>query len=129
MLTEMAVCIVILISIFTFDFKTQEYTEKTIEDTTSKLETLREELTKEDKDNEKLLKDMEKIYNEWLGYHEKLAYFIEHDELEKAETDMVALKGSVNVKEYEMAVSELDKSVYVLQHIEDKYKFELVNIF
>ena len=122
-------CIVILISIFTFDFKTQEYTEKTIEDTTSKLETLREELTKEDKDNEKLLKDMEKIYNEWLGYHEKLAYFIEHDELEKAETDMVALKGSVNVKEYEMAVSELDKSVYVLQHIEDKYKFELVNIF
>ena len=72
---------------------------------------------------------MEKIYNEWLGYHEKLAYFIEHDELEKAETDMVALKGSVNVKEYEMAVSELDKSVYVLQHIEDKYKFELVNIF
>ena len=129
MLKEMAVCIVILISIFTFDFKTQEYTEKTIEDTTSKLETLREELTKEDKDNEKLLKDMEKIYNEWIGYHEKLAYFIEHDELEKAETDMVALKGSVNVKEYEMAVSELDKSVYVLQHIEDKYKFELVNIF
>lgn len=129
MLKEMAVCIVILISIFTFDFKTQEYTEKTIEDTTSKLETLREELTKEDKDNEKLLKDMEKIYNEWLGYHEKLAYFIEHDELEKAETDMVALKGSINVKEYEMAVSELDKSVYVLQHIEDKYKFELVNIF
>ena len=129
MLKEMAVCIVILISIFTFDFKTQEYTEKTIEDTTSKLETLREELIKEDKDNEKLLKDMEKIYNEWLGYHEKLAYFIEHDELEKAETDMVALKGSVNVKEYEMAVSELDKSVYVLQHIEDKYKFELVNIF
>lgn len=129
MLKEMAVCVVILISIFTFDFKTQEYTEKTIEDTTSKLETLREELIKEDKDNEKLLKDMEKIYNEWLGYHEKLAYFIEHDELEKAETDMVALKGSINVKEYEMAVSELDKSVYVLQHIEDKYKFELVNIF
>lgn len=129
MFKEMAVCVVILISIFTFDFKTQEYTEKTIEDTTSKLETLREELIKEDKDNEKLLKDMEKIYNEWLGYHEKLAYFIEHDELEKAETDMVALKGSVNVKEYEMAVSELDKSVYVLQHIEDKYKFELVNIF
>ena len=54
---------------------------------------------------------------------------IKNDELEKAETDMVALKGSVNVKEYEMAVSELDKSVYVLQHIEDKYKFELVNIF
>lgn len=129
MLKEMAVCVVILISIFTFDFKTQEYTEKTIEDTTNKLETLREELIKEDKDNEKLLKDMEKIYNEWLGYHEKLAYFIEHDELEKAETDMVALKGSINVKEYEMAVSELDKSVYVLQHIEDKYKFELVNIF
>lgn len=129
MLKEMAVCVVILISIFTFDFKTQKYTEKTIEDTTSKLETLRQELTKEEKDNDKLCNDIDNIYNEWLGYHEKLAYFIEHDELEKAETDMVALKGSIDVKEYEMAVSELDKSVYVLQHIEDKYKFELVNIF
>lgn len=129
MLKEMAVCVVILISIFTFDFKTQKYTEKTIEDTTSKLETLRQELTKEEKDNDKLCNDIDNIYNEWLGYHEKLAYFIEHDELEKAETDMVALKGSIDVKEYEMAVNELDKSVYVLRHIEDKYKFELVNIF
>lgn len=129
MFKEMAVCIVILISIFTLDFKTQNYTEKIVQQTTSKLQNLREEILKGDKQDEEILNNMEEIYDQWMEFHNKLAFYIEHDELEKVETDMVSLRGNIEVKEYDMAISELDKSVFVLQHIEDKYKFNLENVF
>ena len=129
MFKEMAVCIAILISIFTLDFKTQNYTEKIVQQTTSKLQNLREEILKGDKQDEEILNNMEEIYDQWMEFHNKLAFYIEHDELEKVETDMVSLRGNIEVKEYDMAISELDKSVFVLQHIEDKYKFNLENVF
>ena len=129
MFKESIVCIVILISIFTLDFKTQNYTEKTVQETTESLEELREELIKEEKNQGELSKNIDEIYNKWMEFHDKLAYYIEHDELEKVETDMVSLKGSIEVEEYELAVSELDKSKFVLEHIQDKYKFNLENIF
>ena len=61
--------------------------------------------------------------------HDKLAYFIEHDELEKVETDLVSIKSYIETQEYEQAVGELDKGAFVLKHIEDKYAFNLQNIF
>ena len=129
MYKEIVICIVIVVSIFALDNTTQSYTEKSVRETTTRLEELREELIKSDKDNEKLSEDIEKIYNDWMGFHDKLAYYIEHDELEKVETDLVALRGNIEVKEYENAVSELDKSIFVLEHIQDKYKFNFENIF
>ena len=58
-----------------------------------------------------------------------MAIYIEHDELEKVKTDMVALEGFIEVEDYETGINELNKSVYVLQHISDKYSFSLVNVF
>ena len=129
MIKEIVVCLVIIISIFTLDSKTQSYTQKSVEESTTKLEKLRENLIAEEKNQEELLKSAEDIYNSWMEFHDRLAYYIEHDELEKVETDIVALKGSIEVEEYEIAVSELDKSIFMLEHIQDKYKFNLDNIF
>ncbi len=129
MIKEIVVCLVIIVSIFTLDSKTQSYTQKSVEESTTKLEKLRENLIAEEKDQEELLKSAEDIYNSWMEFHDILAYYIEHDELEKVETDIVALKGSIEVEEYEIAVSELDKSIFMLEHIQDKYKFNLDNIF
>ncbi len=65
----------------------------------------------------------------WERRHDKLAYFIEHDELEKVKTDLTALNSFIETKEYAEAISELDKCVFVLKHIEDKYAFNLQNVF
>ena len=58
-----------------------------------------------------------------------MAYFIEHDELEKVDTNITALKSFIETNEYAEAISELDKSVFVLRHIEEKYAFSLENVF
>lgn len=127
MLKESITCIIIVITIFIFDNRTQAYTQQSVESTTNRLESLRDELLKHEKQNTQI--DINEIYNQWMEFHNKLAFYIEHDELEKVETEMVGLKGNIEVEEYEIAVSKLDKCIFILQHIADKYKFSIDNIF
>lgn len=127
MLKETIICIIIVIAIIFGDKTTQNYTTESVSTLSSGLMALREEFNQNNK--EKMQNDMENIYQQWEQRHDKLAYFIEHDELEKVETEFVAIKSYIETDEYEEAISELDKSVFILRHIEDKYAFNLENVF
>ena len=83
----------------------------------------------EEEVNENIKNKKEEMKKEWENRYDKLAYFIEHDELEKVKTDLTALNSFIETKEYAEAISELDKCVFVLKHIEDKYAFNLQNVF
>lgn len=129
MLKETIICIVIVLSIIFGDKTTQNYTTESVSTLSSGLMALREGIVQNNKEKEKIQNDMESIYQQWEQRHDKLAYFIEHDELEKVETEFVAIKSYIETDEYEEAISELDKSVFILKHIEDKYAFNLENVF
>lgn len=129
MYKEIIACIIIITSILILDNRTQSYTENSVLETTNQLEVLRQEIKNQESNEEKLKKDMDEIYNKWMGFHDKLAFYIEHDELEKIETELTALKGDIEVKKYDDAITQLDKSIFILKHIKDKYKFNLDNIF
>ena len=105
----------------------QNYTKYSVEVMTGKLEILRENLLK--KDEEAILNNMQDINNNWEDIQYKLSFFIEHNEIEKVKTNLVALEGDIQVKQYDVSISELNKSIFVLEHISDKYAFNLVNIF
>ena len=82
---------------------------------------------------EKLLEKEEEKIDEldknWKHKHDKLAYYIEHDELEKVETGLTGLKASLAVEDYEAGVVELEKAIYLLEHIKEKQVFSFINIF
>ncbi len=129
MLKETIICIIIVIAIFFGDNATQSYTKETVSNLSNGLTSLRENLIQENVEKEKVQKEINNIYKQWEERHDKLAYFIEHDELEKVETEFVAIKGYIETEDYEESISELDKSVFILEHIEDKYAFNLQNVF
>ncbi len=129
MLKETIICIIIVIGIIFGNNVTQNYTKESVSELSSELMTLRENMTQKEVDNEKVKSEIEEIYQKWEERHDKLAYFIEHDELEKVETELIAIKSYLETKDYEESISELDKSVFILKHIEDKYAFNLQNIF
>ncbi len=124
---ELIICIVLVILIIIGDIITQNYTKNTVNYLTGELKNLGQSLS--DKDDNKADEEINKIDNKWKNVHDKLAYYIEHDELEKVETNFTACKSLAKNGEYEQAISELEKTVYVLDHITDKYSFNLVNIF
>ena len=131
MLKEFIFCFLILIIILFGNNQTQNYTKESVKNISEQLTQLRQNLiNKYDKiDEEKAKKEMENIEKEWENRHDKLAYFIEHDELEKVETNITALKSYIETKKYEESISELDKAEFLLKHIQDKYAFNLENIF
>ena len=81
--------------------------------------------------------NVEKIKKEIREYEEKngkmpkekLAYYIEHDELEKVETQIYAIKGFCEVEKYDEILPEAEKCSFILKHIEEKTKLSVKNIF
>lgn len=129
MYKEWIICFIVIFSVITVDIITQNYTDKSVQVIGDNLEILKEELKKEEVDKQELEENIGKIINVWKEKYEKLAYFIEHDELEKVETELTSLKAHIDVEEYEDGVPELEKSIFILNHIKDKFKLDIKNIF
>ena len=129
---EVIICFIIVILILLGNFLMQNYTVKSVETLSNDLDVLREEIL-DQQDKEEVSKDTKetitKLKDNWKEKYEKLAYFIEHNELEKVENNFTGVESFVEMKEYAEAVNELDKSKFILQHIKEKYEFKLENIF
>lgn len=127
MYKELAISIFFIILIVIGDFITQNYTKNSIEDLTNELDILKQNLIH--KENKQAKERIEQISKKWEEKHSKLAYYIEHDELEKVETYFTSCKSLTQTENNDLAISELEKTTFVLDHITDKYSFNLENIF
>ena len=127
MLKEAVICIIIVVAIFSLDIFTQGYTKKTTQEITEILIGVKEELLKEDKTQiENKIKELDEG---WYEKRDKLAYYIEHDELEKVDTAIVAMKSYVETEDYSSAIEEIEEGKFILEHIQKKNAFNLENIF
>ena len=132
MVKEFIICVIILILIFVGNGITQGYSRDSIEDINGKLTELEQIIDKENQeeiDQEEVNKREEEIDKQWDDMFSKLAYYIEHEELEKVEKNLENMKTYLKLKEYDNAIKEIREGIYILQHIEDKYSFNLQNIF
>ncbi len=85
--------------------------------------------TEADGNSKKAKEKISQINDDWDMANKKLAYYIEHDELEKISTSMVTIKEYINLENYEEAVPEIKKCVFILEHLEEKGTFSIVNLF
>ena len=129
MLKEFVICTIILVLIFVGNGITQGYSRSSIEDINEKLVDLREEMNKEEINDEEVVKKEEEIDKQWEEMFSRLAYYIEHEELEKVSKNLENIKTYISLKEYDNAIKEINEGIYILNHIEDKYSFNLQNIF
>lgn len=127
MYKEMIISVILVILIFIGDFITQKYTKDTVSSLIDEFGKLKQSLINASKEDSEI--EVNEIEQKWDKAHDKLAYYIEHDELEKVETNLTSCKSLAETENYTLAISELEKTVFVLNHITDKYAFNLENIF
>ena len=126
---ELIVCIVIVFLIIIGNTLTQNYSKQSIQGLCSDLELLKTKLSENDVIWEQAKKEYDDISVKWRETKNIMSYFIEHDELEKVETNLVGLKSFIDMEDEKEAVAELNRGVFVLRHIEDKNSLNLRNIF
>lgn len=129
MYKELIICIIILIVIIFGNVITQKNTNKAVEMMTIELNSLRQILLQNDVNKNEAIKKVKKIQNKWQNEYEKMAYYIEHNELEKVETEITKIKSDIEIEEFKIGIENLDGCNFLLEHIKDKTAFKIVNIF
>lgn len=127
MYKELIICTVIIIIIVTLDIFLQNYTKNSTTEIEEILSEIKESV--ENKDTAKQNDKLNLLDQTWEDKHNKLAYYIEHDELEKVDSSIVKVRHFLENGDIPSAIAELETGKFVLKHIEDKYKFNFQNIF
>lgn len=127
MYKEIIITILIVVLILGLDIITSRYTANAIVELSKNLDELKTDLDTKSEDN--IEEKTNNIFTKWREYYDVLAYYIEHDELEKVETQLTMLRSDQNEKQYEECKKEIDTTKFILKHIENKEKFTLQSVF
>lgn len=100
MYKELAISIIIIILIFGLNYITQKTTDNVVETMTTKLDIVRQEVAQDNPNKEQAMNGVKIAYDKWEELDDKLAYYIEHDELEKVKTALTSAKSYIEVAEY-----------------------------
>lgn len=125
---EVVICIIIVIAIIVGNTLTHNNTKSAVAEVSGNLQEVSDKIWQKDDGNE--IKDAISTSKEiWDDKYKVLAYYIEHDELEKVSEALIKAKSNISAEEYNTAIENIDSCIFLLQHIEEKDKFTLKNIF
>lgn len=126
---ELIICTVVVAIVIIGNVVTQNYTKQCVVIMDKQLSELKNEINKEDRDDKIIDNKIDETKIKWDEMQETLAYYIEHDELEKVETQVFLLIGQIEAREYKDTFAEIEKCLFILEHIKDKTALNIKNIF
>mgnify|MGYP000555000615 CR=1 FL=1 len=129
MYKEIIICILVVIVIFSMDLISNNYTKNVFSNINYELSNLRNEMTSESKDEEKITNKIKEVEEKWHKNLNILSCYIEHNELEKVQRQITLIKGNIDIKEYNQAIPQLDECKFIINHIIDKETLLIRNIF
>ncbi len=131
MYKELIISLIIIIAIVMGNTITQNYTKQTVAELSDSLNELKEKISQDDENInwEEVEIQIEDINKKWNERYDKMAYYIEHNELEKVESNITGLKSYTNKQDSPEALNQLNSSIFILKHIQEKNELNLKNIF
>ena len=127
MYKELIIIIVVVALVIGLDIISNNYLKESVTELSSELNSLKVPILEENQ--EKAKEQMKKVKDIWKRRYKVLAYYIEHDELEKVETELVRLAADIDMEEYKHCINELSTSIFILEHIKQKEKLDIISIF
>jgi len=123
---EIIISIVVIVLVVVLNFFVGKFVDGKLNHILDLLDKMRVAIKDEryDEANEVL----EDIKNYWDKSEKYMSCYIEHDELEKIETEFTSLRACLEIRE-EDCLEYIDRMAFVVKHIEKKDDFVLENIF
>ena len=133
---EIIISIIVITIVIIGNIVTQNNTKQSVAELNGNLDELKQNLIgiadgekKMDVDYLRYKEMSTEIRDIWGEMQEVLSFYIEHDELEKVETQLAVINGQMESRIYDEAVTEIEKCQFILEHIADKTAFNIKNIF
>ena len=126
---EAVITILIILVIIIGEYLTQRYSEETLGGVQDSLGELKEQILSSVIEVSELIDKTNQIYNKWEEDNELLSYYLEHDELEKVNTQIVLVRGFLESDTPEDSIPEIEEGIYILEHIKEKEKLSIKNVF
>lgn len=128
-LREYLILLFIIIFIIGSDFFISKITKELIEKMDVKINLIDSKLFVDDYNKEEIMKEINEFEGEWKVTEDKMSYFAEHEELEKVSAEIVAMKSNLEMDRKQEAYENIEKIKFKIEHIKNKQKFELNNVF
>lgn len=103
-------------------------TSKTLEKSLSWLEKDMEYIENNIDKNE-INEKVQEIKDKWKKDNEKLALFVEHNELEKISNNIIKIESNIKNRDKLETLEKVAEVKFMIEHISDKNKLKLRNIF
>lgn len=126
---EAVITILILLAILIGEWLTQSYSKKTLSGVQGSLKELKEQILSSEMEVSELIDKTNQIYEKWEEDNQLLSYYLEHNELEKVNTQIVLVKGFLESDTPGDAIPEIEEGIYILEHIKEKEKLSIKNVF
>lgn len=126
---EIIIIFSIIIFIIIAHAFTQTYTQNFFDLISEDLNNIEEKIFDEEINQKELEEDIKKVQEKWHDKYNYFACYVEHDELEKVETQLLSIAANIKVGDFDKSVDEIEKCKFIIKHIEDKDSLKIVNIF
>lgn len=126
---EYIIIVIILILIIGGDIFINKYLENSSQNLIKELQNLQSKIDDKTYSNEELIKEANDIYDKWHKTDKKWAIIVLHSELDLIETSLIKMKTEIKEENLDIAQEELETSVFLINHISEKEKFCLKNVF
>lgn len=123
----MIICIIMVIVGANFSLDYLSNTGKTLIDDLNELKIEIEKAKNSEENNAKELAD--NIYAQWEDLEKGWSIIVVHNELDLIQLSLTGMKSYISEGKYSESIEELEKSIFLLEHIQDKEKLDLKNVF
>ena len=127
MYKEISIIIFVLILVIGFDIFTNRYTNQQTNLLMEELNHLKQNVLAENQKSSQ--EQMQAIKEKWGHIYQILAFYIEHDELEKVATELTRLAANLDMQQYKEGIQQIDTAIFILQHIQEKETLNGISIF
>lgn len=126
---QIIIMIIILIVIFSGSLYIQNFLKDTSSPLISKLNEIKEDVENGNIEDKEVREQSEQVYEEWEDISEKWAIIVLHDEMDLIEMSLIKMNSNIKMENAEDSIQELETSIFLLEHIGEKEKTSLKNIF
>lgn len=125
------IIVAIILVIVLGDIVTKNYLNKTVDELLTSLETLKEKVieAKQTNEREKIKKEMEIVEQKWENTSKICSIIVVHQEIDNIEQALTRGKSSINYGILEDALQEIETAIFFSEHVKEREKLSLKNIF